>query len=167
MSTTQTHAAPVQSTGLRSLLGRIAGGALAVAALVALTIALWPASEADKARDDGEQLGQAVSQLYYADTSAEVEDALADVHQAVIDTRDHAGDAVASQVAVQEDALERAADGFVGSVTSDNEFDADLYQAELDVALDDLERQASDFRDQGPEVRQAFWEGYEDGLSID
>ena len=36
---------------------------------------------------------------------------------------------------------------------------------ELDVALDDLEGQASDSRTQGPEVHQAFWEGVDESLS--
>jgi hypothetical protein len=45
----------------------------------------------------------------------------------------------------------RAADGNVGAVTSDHAFESDLYEAELDMALDDLTSQASDFRAQGPE----------------
>ena len=34
---------------------------LALAVVAAATVALWPASEADKARDDGERVGQAVN----------------------------------------------------------------------------------------------------------
>jgi hypothetical protein len=147
------------------MFGRLAAGVLLAAALTALTVALWPASEADKARDDGERMGEAVGQLYAADTTAEVDAALAEVHSAAVDARDHAGDSVANQVADQEDALSRAADGFVGTHTSDDSFEADLYQAELDTAVDDLTTQASDFRAEGPEVQQAYWEGVEDGLS--
>jgi hypothetical protein len=120
------------------------------AVLAALTVALWPASEADKARDDGEQFGQAVVQLYNADSEAEVDAALVELDQAVSDTREHAGDAVASQASAQQDALARAADGYAGAVTSDDAFEADLYEAELDVALDDLSSQASDFGPRGP-----------------
>lgn len=144
---------------------RIAIITLIAAVLAAVAIAAWPASETDKARDDGEQLGEAVSQLYYADSSAEVDAALAEIDEAATATREHAGDEVADQVAAQEDALARAADGFVGANTADNEFDQDLYQAELEVALDDLTSQASDFRAQGPEVNEAYWEGFDDGLS--
>jgi hypothetical protein len=147
-----------------SLLARILGGALVVALLAAVTVAVWPESAADRAHDDGERLGQAVSDLYYADTDAEVDAALSDIDSAVADTREHAGDEVASQVDDQADALSRAADGFVGSVTTDSAWDQDLYQAELDVALDDLSENAGDFRAQGPEVHQAFWQGVEDGL---
>ena len=129
------------------------------------TFALWPASEADKARDDGEQFGDAVVQLYNADTEAEVDAALVEVDQAVADTREHAGDEAAEQVDEQADALNRAVDGFVGANTTDDAFEADLYQAELDVALDALSGQASDFRAQGPEVQQAFWEGVDESLS--
>jgi hypothetical protein len=139
--------------------------ALIAAALAAVAIAAWPASETDKARDDGEQLGEAVSQLYYAESSSEVEAALAEIDEAAAATRDHAGDEVADQVAAQEDALARAADGFVGSVTASDEFEQDLYQAELEVALDDLTSQAEDFRAQGPEVHEAYWEGFDEGLS--
>src|SRR5688500_14253903 len=133
-----TPASAVRKTSGSSLLRWVSGGLVTAAVLAALTVALWPASEADKARADGEQFGQAVNHLYYADTEAEVDAALAEVDQAVTDTREHAGDEVAEQVAEQEDALVRAADGYVGAVTSDDAFESDLYEAELDVALDDL-----------------------------
>ena len=72
------------------------------ASICALTIALWPASEADKARADGE---------------------------------------------------------------SDSDWDQALYEYELEVAVDDLATQAEDFRTQGPEVHQAFWEGYDESIA--
>lgn len=166
MSVSHTTPAPAaRKTSGSSLLRWVSRGLVTAAVLAALTVALWPASEADKARADGEQFGQAVNHLYYADTEAEVDAALAEVDQAVTDTREHAGDEVAEQVAEQEDALVRAADGYVGAVTSDDAFESDLYGAELDVALDDLTSQASDFRAQGPEVHQAFWEGVDEGLA--
>ena len=113
------------------------GGTLLAAALAALAIAVWPASETARAEMDA----------------------------AVADTRSHAGDELAEQVDDQTDALARAADGFAGSVTTDDAWGYDLYQAELDVALDDLTENASDFRGQGPEVHQAFWQGVEDGVN--
>jgi hypothetical protein len=162
--TTPSTASAEREAGGSSLLRRVSGGLVTAAVVAAVTLALWPASEADKARDDGEQFGQAVNHLYYADSEAEVDAALAEVDQAVSDTREHAGDEVAGQAADQEDALNRAVDGFVGANTTDDAFEADLYQAELDVAVDDLTSQASDFRAQGPEVHQAFWEGVDEGL---
>jgi hypothetical protein len=65
---------------------------------------------------------------WYAESEAEVEAALAEIDAAAADTREHAGDEVAEQVAEQEDALARAADGFVGTVTAGDEFEQDLYQ---------------------------------------
>lgn len=160
------HAVPTRQSRSRlgSSLAKIGACVLIVAALVAATIAVWPDSEADKARDDGERLGEAVGALYYADTEAEAEAALTEMHDAVVDTRDHAGDAVAEQAALQEDALERAVDGYVGTVTAGDDFEADLYQAELDTAVNDLESNAANFQDNAPEVEQAFWNGFEDGL---
>ena len=152
------------ATKSTSILAKLVGGVLVVALLAAVTVAVWPESAADRARDDGEALGQAVGDLYYAETDAEVEAALTDIDSAVADTREHAGDELASQVEDQADALSRAADGFVGSRTTDDAWAADIYQAELDVALDDLADNAGDFRAQGPEVREAFWQGVEDGL---
>jgi hypothetical protein len=149
----------------RSLVAWILGGAALVATIAAVAIAVWPASEADKAREDGKQLGEAVTSLYNAQTTEEVDAALTDVRTAVQDTRDHASDNVADQINDQADALYRAADGFVGTHTSDNAFEVDLYQAELNDAVDDLDHQAEDFQDEGPEVRQAFWDGYQDGRS--
>jgi hypothetical protein len=146
---------------------RIAGGVFAAAVLCALAIALWPASEADKARDDGERVGAAVTRLYEAENSTEVDAALAELDAAVSDTRAHAGDEVADQVADQQDALARAAEGFSGYYSTDSDWDQALYEAELEVALDDLYYNAEDFRDQGPEVNDAFWEGVDEGLTIE
>jgi hypothetical protein len=148
-----------------SLLRKIAGGTSIAALLAAGAIAFWPASEAEKAYDDGERFGTAVAQLQAADTSEEVDAALTEMDAAVADTRDHAGDAVADQVNDQADALSRAADGFVGTHTSDDAFSVDLYQAELNTAVDDLGANAEDFRTTGPEVQQSFWDGYQDGLN--
>ena len=159
------HATPTRESSATSLLRWVAGGLVVAAVLAGLALALWPASEADKARADGEQFGDAVVQLYNADTQAEVDAALVEVDQAVTDTREHAGDELASQVDGQADALDRAVDGFVGANTTDDAFEADLYEAQLDIALDDLSSQASDFRAQGPEVHQAFWEGVDESLS--
>ena len=164
MSAAHAPAASARPAKTTSLLGQVLGGAAVVSVLAAALIAVWPTSETDKARADGEQLGDAVSSLYYAESETEVDAALAEMDQAVVDSREHLGDATAIQVAAQEDALARAADGFVGSRTADNSFDADLYQAELDYAVDDLTSRASDFRAEGPEVRQAYWDGFEDGF---
>jgi hypothetical protein len=143
----------------------ITGGLLVATLLTAIAIAVWPASEADKAREDGKQFGEAVAQLQSASSAEEVDAALTEVHNAAADTADHAGDAVADQVNRQADALDRAANGFVGSQTTDDAFEYDLYQAELDVALDDLASNADDFRSTGPEVQQAFWDGYDQGIA--
>jgi hypothetical protein len=137
-------------------------GGLALAALLtALAIAAWPASNTDKARSDGEALGTAVVALQEADTRAEVDAALIDIRDAAATTREHAGDAVADQVERQADALDRAAEGAYGTATADDSLESDLYEWELETAVDDLGDNASDFREEGPEVRQAFWEGYE------
>ena len=165
MSVAHTTPAPVTVDRRSSLARWIGGGSLAATALTVLTIAVWPASEADKARADGEQFGQAVAQLQNAQSTAEVDAALLDVRAAAADTREHAGDAVAEQLDDQADALYRAADGFVGVYAADDEFEQDIYQAELDIAVDDLTSQAEDFRTTGPEVQQAFWDGYDTGLA--
>ena len=155
----------VEPNRVSRLLSWIAGAAVVATVVTMIVVALWPASETDKARADGEAYGTAVSSLYAADTPDEVDAALSDLRTAAVDTRDHAGDAVAEQVSDQNDALSRAADGFVGSQTAESDFDRDLYQAELDVAKDDLVTQADDFRTQGPEVQQAFWDGVDTGLN--
>jgi hypothetical protein len=147
----------------RSLVTWILGGAALVATLIVVAIAVWPASEADKAREDGKHVGEAVSSLYNAQTTDEVSEALTDLRTAVGDTREHAAENVVEQVNDQADALYRAAEGFVGSHTSDDGFEADLYQVEFDYALDDLDQQAEDFQNEGPEVQRAFWDGYQDG----
>jgi hypothetical protein len=141
------------------------GGLTLAALLTALAIAVWPASNTDKARSDGEAFGTAVAALEDADTQAEVDAALADINAAAVDTREHAGDAVADQVDRQVDALERAADGAYGTVNADDSLESDIYEWEFETAVDDLNDNASDFREEGPEVQQAFWEGYESTVS--
>ena len=165
---TASDALPAPRSADRSkLLRRVGGGGLVAAGLAALTLAVWPASETDKARDDGRDYGRAVAALYDAQSLTDVDDALIDLHAAAADTREHAGDAVASQVDAQRDALDRAVDGFAGSLTADDGFSADVYQAELETAVDDVAAQAEDFRTQGSDVQQAFWDGYQDGLDGD
>jgi hypothetical protein len=137
------------------------GGLTLAALLTALAIAVWPASNTDKARSDGEALGAAVSALEAADTQAEVDAALIDVRGAAADTREHAGDSVADQVERQADALERAADSAYGVATAEDSFTSDVYEWELETAVDDLDDNAADFREEGPAVQQAFWEGYD------
>jgi hypothetical protein len=160
-----TTPAPARTSKVASPLRWIAGGGATAAALAALAIAVWPASEADRARDDGERFGAAVAQLQAADTTEEVDAALVELGDAASDTRAHGYDAVSSQVADQADALDRAANGYVGAVTTDDAFEYELYEAELDGAVSDLESDAEDFRTTGPEVQQAFWDGYESGVN--
>jgi hypothetical protein len=149
----------------RSVVRWISAVVALAAAIAVVAILVWPASNAEKAREDGEQVGEAVAALYAADTSEEVDAALVDLDSAVEETADHAGDAVSEELAETEDALARAADGFVGAVTTDDAFEADLYEAELEDALNDLDDQAEDISEEAPEVEEAFWEGYEEGVS--
>ena len=144
---------------------RFIAALLALAVVAAGTWALWPASEADKARDDGQAVGQAVNHLYYAESTEEVDSALDELNTAMSETLDHQSDALGELVSDQADALDRAADGVVGSLTSDNDFDQELYESELDYAVDDLSSQADDFRTNAPEVEQSFWEGVDSGLN--
>ena len=151
----------------RRLLCWAGGGAGVVAALVAGTIALWPASTVEQARDDGVYFGEAVNLLYSAQGADEVDEALATVQDAAMNARDHVSDDVANHIADQQDALARAADGFVGTHTADDAWSVDLYQAELNTAVEDLADEAEQFRATGPEAAQAFYEGVQSGLSTD
>ncbi len=164
-TTTPAPAADAAGEGRRaSLLRWLTGGTLAATGLTVLAIAVWPASEADKAYADGERYGEAVSSLYAADTADEVDAALSEMEAAAAGAVTHGGEVVSDQVAAQEDALSRAANGFVGALTTDDAFEAELYEYELDVAVGDLSSNAEDFRTTGPEVQQSFWDGYEAGL---
>jgi hypothetical protein len=159
-----TTPAPALEAPRRRLLFWAGGGAGLAAVLAAGAIALWPASTVDQARDDGERFGEAVSALYSAQSADEADAALADLQGATLDARDHVSDDVANHVADQQDALARAADGFVGTHTSDDAWSVDLYQAELNSAVDDLSSEAEQFRTTGPEAAQAFYQGVQEGL---
>ena len=152
---------------IRKIAFQSAASVIAIAGVVAAAVLLWPDSEADKAREDGEQVGAAVAALYDADSESEADAALDELTVAIEETRAHAGDAIAEQVAEQEEDLSYAVEGYVGMVESDDEWEADVYETELDYAVDELVNQASDFRETGPEVQQAFWEGVHDGRTTD
>jgi hypothetical protein len=162
MSSTTQQTTP--QAGRKRLVNRLTAGAATLAAVAAVTVAVWPASEAEKAYDDGHDVGVAVSDLYYADSSEEVDQALADLDDALVDTREHAGDAVYEQADKQADALDRAVDGYVGATTSSDDWDQELYEAELEDAVDDLQDNAEEFQTEAPEVEQSFWDGVDDGL---
>src|SRR5919108_1518729 len=139
MSTTHATQAPARSERSVPVLGWVLGGVALVAVLVAVAVAVWPASAADEARDDGERIGEAVTSLYYADSTDEVDAALTELGDATATAADHAGDRLDSQIEDQADALARAANGVAGVVTADDSFEQDLYQLELDDAVADLE----------------------------
>jgi len=160
-------ATPVPSLEVsRRRLLRWAGGGIAIvaAAVGFAAIAFWPASTVEEARNDGERFGEATSALYNARTTDEVDAALSDLDSAAVSVRDHVSGDVANQVADQQDALVRAADGYVGANTAGDVWAVDAYQAELDDAVDDLTGQAEEFRTTGPEAAQAFYEGVQTGL---
>lgn len=148
----------------RPWLYRVGIGSMLAACVAALTIAVWPASAAETARDDGERLGAAVAALYEADTAEEVDEALIEVRDAAEESRDHSSEELDEQIDSQVDALDRAVDGFVGMHETDSDWDYELYEAELDTAVEDLEDQAEEFRTEAPEVVDAFWEGFDEGL---
>jgi hypothetical protein len=162
MSTSRT---PARS---RASIVRWIAGALALATLITVVaIAVWPSSETDKAHEDGKHLGQAVGELYNAQSQSDVKAASADIHSALGDTRSHASDALNNYVDKQVDALNRAANGYVGAHTTDNRWDRDLYQSELNYAADDLSYNAKHFRNQGSDVDQAYYDGFRSGLPAD
>ena len=129
-------------------------------------IAVWPASEADKARADGERFGEAVGELHTRTTRGRGRRrARRGRTTAASDTADHAGDEVAEQVDEQADALARAADGFVGAHDGRRRVRAGPLPGRARRRRRRPQRQAEDFRAEGPEVQQAFWDGYQDGLA--
>jgi hypothetical protein len=156
---------PASPARRRAVLLWTGATAMLAGVLAVLAIALWPMSETEKARQDGEHLGQAVTDLRNAESTDDVDDALDDLHSAIRDTREHAGDALYEQVDDQGNAIYHAVNGFIGANSTDDEWEQDLYEEELETALEDLSSQAEEFRTDGPEVQQAFWEGYEDGVN--
>jgi chemotaxis regulatin CheY-phosphate phosphatase CheZ len=138
--------------------------ALLCALVAAVAVAAWPASAADTAYDDGKRVGVALADLRDAETYDDVDESLTEVRAAAADARDHAGDELSEQMTEQGDALSRALNGFDGAVSADSEWDQELYELELDVALTDLSDQAEEFRAEAPEVEQAFYDGLQEGL---
>jgi hypothetical protein len=139
-------------------------GVLAAAMLAAAAVAVWPASAADTAYDDGVRVGQAVDDLRNADTYTDVDNALTDVRHATRDARDHAGDELDQQITDEQSAFFDALNGAAGSVQSTDDWDQSLYEDQLDSAIDDLSSNADEFRTNGPDVVQSFWNGVQDGL---
>ena len=158
---------PAPTSRRSRLLQWVGVGTLAAVFATSLTIAVWPASEADKARDRrrADRPGRQRA-LRRPERRARSTRRWPTSRSPSPTPRNHAGDRVDEQLSDTEDALSRAADGFAGAHTTDG-WDADLYQAELDVAIDDLADQAQDIREDAPEVEQAFWDGFDSGLTTD
>ena len=148
-----------------NLLRWIGGGAVLAALLTALTIALWPASEADKARADGEQVGQAVAQLHEATSSDEVDAALVDLDTAVSDTADHAGDNVSDQVSDQADALYARRRRLRRRAQHRRRLRAGPLRGRARRRGRRPHQPGGGLpRRRAPEVQQAFWDGFDTGL---
>jgi hypothetical protein len=142
----------------------IIGAVTGVAVVVVLAVALWPQSAEDRAYDDGQRLGQALTDLRTADTYAEVDAGLTDVRHAASKAHDHVGDALDEQLTKQQNAFFAAVDGYAGATTTDDAWEQDVYDAELDDALNAFDDQADDFRSSSDDVARAFGDGLQSGL---
>jgi hypothetical protein len=153
------------TTSRQSVMKWLGLGTLVAIALAAIAIVAWPASAADTAYDDGVRVGNAVNDLRNAETYEDVDQGLTDLRHAVRDAQDHAGDELDEQITKQQDAFFDAMNGAVGANTTDSGWDQDIYESQFDDATDALVSNADDFRTNGPDVVQSFWNGVEDGLN--
>jgi len=138
------------------------GIALALLATLALGVVACGEAPEDNARDDGEQLGEAMQKLYDAETPQEALAALPAVKTAVQETREDARDKVGKQIEAQEDSVEDAADGLQALRSAADPAQAQDAIGDMRTAINDIRSQANDNR--GDSVANEFWRGFRDGF---
>ena len=126
------------------------------AALVRLALAALAgcgSSPEDEAREDGEQVGAAVRDLYDAQSPEEAANAVTALLTARGDLREDARDHVSTEVQTQAAALRAAGEEFAagGSVE------------DLRASIQEVRAQAEAFGESNDSVVNEFWRGFQDG----
>jgi phage-related protein len=125
---------------------------IAAALVAALAVGACGDSPEDEARDDGEAIGEAVRELDDATSPEQIQEAVADIGEAVDGMGEDARDAVREQVETQRDTLQDAAGAIQGADTSD-----------LQAAIQQIRSQAAAFETGTDSVANEFWRGFDDG----
>jgi hypothetical protein len=139
--------------------GRLFSMAAALAAGVAL--AGCGESPEDEARDDGEDVGEAVRDVADATTLQEARDALGSLRDTVADLDPDVRERVQDQVDTQRDSLQATieAAGSAGSF--------DDARVVIRSGAQQLRSQADSFRSGENSIANEFWRGFEEGYDGD
>jgi len=129
---------------------------LVAAAMLALAFAACGESPEDEARDDGEQVGEAVRALFDSESLDQARTALEDVASATDAIDEETRDAVSEQVDTQGAGLSAAVDAIQAG-------DLDG----LKSAVQQVRSQADSFQSGEDSVANEFWRGFEEGYDDD
>ena len=130
--------------------------AVTAAVIAALALGACGESPEDEAREDGEQMGEAMRALFDAGSIEDAQAAVGDLKKAVEELSEDTRPAVAEQVESQRDTLSDAGDALRARDTT-----------ELKAAVQELRAQGDAFRNGSDSVANEFWRGFEEGYDGD
>lgn len=126
--------------------------ATTAAVIAALAIAGCGESPEDEARDQGEQVGEAVRGVYDADSAEAAGEAIDDLRAAAQDIGEDTRERVRAQVETQTGSLDAAVEAVAAGQT-----------AVLQETAQQIRSQADAFRSGNDSISNEFWRGFEDG----
>jgi protein-tyrosine-phosphatase len=120
-------------------------------------------SPEDEAREEGKELGQAVHQLYEAETSQEIFQAMDRVVAARDNLRSDVRKVAGEQLEVQSDSLADATEAIGEAATATTAQELDDARQDLRNAIQNIRAQAETFESQNDALANAFWRGFQEG----
>ena len=126
--------------------------AIAAAALAALAIGACGDSPEDDARESGEDIGEAVHQLFTAENAESAGEAIDTIRAEVEDMEEDTRERVSEQVETQRGELEKAGEAIASGDTT-----------ALKETAQQMRAQADAFRSTNDSVTNEFWRGFQDG----
>jgi hypothetical protein len=134
---------------------------LAAVAAALLILAGCGDSPEDEARDDGNDVGQAVRAVADATSLDEAQQGVTDLRTAVADMASDTREHVQSQAETQRDELSQ------GVQAAQRAGSFDQAKTQLQSTTQDLRAQADSFRDSNNSIANEFWRGFEEGYDGD
>ena len=134
---------------------------IAGVALVAIALAGCGESPEDEARDNGENVGEAVRSLIDSTSIEDAQNAINQLRTAVDDLDPDVRDKVQKQIETQRDVLS----GAVDDARTAGSFDE--AKADLAGAGQQMRSQAESFQNSSESIANEFWRGFEQGYDGD
>jgi signal transduction histidine kinase len=136
-----------------------------VLAAAVLAMAACGESAEDKARAQGEALGQALVKLSQATSVSQLTSALGDVNTARSDISQDVSDEIGQQLTSLSSQLGQVGDDARKALTASSSADRQSAEQAAKESLQKLGQSARQTKETATGVRQAFWDGFNEGVT--